>query len=184
MLEAVATTPSRPFAACVVVRLDMIPRSSSCISVVAAREGKTTRAVATDFYTPKVVNFPTRKYAGQLGQRELPKASSHAGLRPGERLYVERIGAASATLFFMCSAVRSPHFKGSHAHFHPVCYRHSYEHDHPGPDSARAVRHHRSQANHQQAQRPGGEESHHRKALHDARDWRHRLVSLRQDYRL
>src|SRR2546428_13974898 len=28
--------------------------------------GKTTRAVATDFYTPKVVNFPTREYVGHL----------------------------------------------------------------------------------------------------------------------
>src|SRR6266849_5185404 len=185
MLEAVATTPSRPFAAmCVVVRLDMIPRSSSWISVVAAREGKTTRAVATDFYTPKVVNFPTLEYVGQLGQRELPKVSSRAGLRPGEGSYMERIGGALLHFFFMCSAVRSPHSKGPHAHFHPVCYRHSYEHDHPGPDSARAFRHHRSQANHQQAQCTGGEEPYHRKALHDARDWRHRLVSRRQDHRL
>src|SRR5712692_11778228 len=33
------------------------------IAVVAAREGgKKTRAVATNFYTPKLLNFPTREY--------------------------------------------------------------------------------------------------------------------------
>src|SRR2546426_2967265 len=100
MLEAVATTPSRPFAAmCVVVRLDMIPRSSSWISVVAAREGKRRVPSQLTFIRQKWLTFqPGSTWV--TFQRELPKASFHAGLRPGEGSYVERIGAASATLFF------------------------------------------------------------------------------------
>src|SRR5205807_9202576 len=58
MLEVVATTPSNPLAGCVVVRLDMVPRSSPG-SGLWPHEGEKTRAVATNFYTPKPVKFPT-----------------------------------------------------------------------------------------------------------------------------
>src|SRR5215472_8014939 len=58
MLEVVATTPSRPLGVCVVLRLDMMTRSRFLVvSVVAAREDSR-RAVATHFYTPKLLNFP------------------------------------------------------------------------------------------------------------------------------
>src|SRR5712692_11434264 len=106
MVEAVATTPSRPFAAmCVVVRLDMIPRSSSWISVVAAREGKTTRAVATDFYTPKVVNFPTREYAVNVSfQRRHPAR----GFGPARDLTWSESAALCYT-FFSCVVPSAAH---------------------------------------------------------------------------
>src|SRR5438876_11936369 len=72
MLEVVATTPSKPLAGCVVVRLDMVPRSSPGSWVVAARRGKRTRAVATNFYTPKPVKFPTWpcKTKGRIRSRD------------------------------------------------------------------------------------------------------------------
>src|SRR5437764_2716350 len=58
MLEVVATTPSKPLAGCVVVRLDMGISLVSWLLVAAARREKK-RAVTTNFYTLKPFKFPT-----------------------------------------------------------------------------------------------------------------------------
>src|SRR5438094_8664854 len=72
MLEVVATTPSKPLAGCVVVRLDMVPRSSPGSGLWPHGGGKKTRAVATNFYTPKPVKFPTWpcKTKGRIRSRD------------------------------------------------------------------------------------------------------------------
>src|SRR5437762_10436397 len=71
MLEVVATTPSKPLAGCVVVGWTWY-LAHLLVLVVAARRGKRTRAVATNFYTPKPVKFPTWpcKTKGRIRSRD------------------------------------------------------------------------------------------------------------------
>src|SRR5690348_9523722 len=60
MLEVVATTPSRPLVGCIVVRLDIVLRSAPGFGLWL-HGGRRTRAVATNFYTPKRGKFPIRR---------------------------------------------------------------------------------------------------------------------------